>query len=154
MRAPPRVVLDTNAVLSALLFGAGSAARVRAGWQSERFTPLASTTTARELVRVLAHPKFGLAADEQAELLADCLPWVQVVRVPVPPPAVPRCRDPSDVVLLHVAATGKARVHHHRQPGDSRTDSESPARAEDVDGGGHVTPQCPLEIGTHRRRAG
>jgi len=47
---------------------------------------------------------------EQAELLADYLPWVQVVRVPVPPPAVPRCRDPSDVAFLHVAATGKARA--------------------------------------------
>ena len=110
MRTPPRVVLDTNVVLSALLFGAGSAARVRAGWQSGRFTPLASTATAQELVRVLAYPKFGLAADEQAELLADYLPWVQVVRVAVPPPAVPRCRDPSDVVFLHVAAAGKARV--------------------------------------------
>jgi predicted nucleic acid-binding protein len=30
--APPRVVLDTHVVLSALVFGGGPAARVRAGW--------------------------------------------------------------------------------------------------------------------------
>ena len=71
MKAPPRVVLDTNVVLSALLFGGGPAARVRVGWQSGRFVPLASTATAQELVRVLAYPKFELSAGEQEELLAD-----------------------------------------------------------------------------------
>jgi len=110
MRTPPRVVLDTNVVLSALLFGAGSAARVRAGWQSGRFTPLASTTTARELVRVLVYPRFGLAAYEQAELLADYLPWVHEVRIAEPPPAVPSRRDPFDEAFLHLAAAGKARA--------------------------------------------
>jgi hypothetical protein len=39
MKAPPRVVLDTNVVLSALLFGGGWAARLRTGWQSGRFVP-------------------------------------------------------------------------------------------------------------------
>lgn len=110
MRAPPRVVLDTNVVLSALLFGAGTPARVRAGWQAGRFVPLASTATAHELVRVLAYPKFGLSAAEQEELLADFLPWVHVVKVPDPPPAVPRCRDPFDVMFLHLAVAGKARA--------------------------------------------
>lgn len=110
MKAPPRVVLDTNVVLSALLFRAGAAARVRAGWQSGRFTPLASTATAQELVRVLTYPKFGLATDEQAELLGDYLPWVHVVRIPSPPPAVPRCRDRFDEAFLHLAAAGKARA--------------------------------------------
>ncbi len=110
MRTPPRVVLDTNVVLSALLFGAGTAARVRAGWQSGRLVPLASTATAQELVRVLAYPKFGLSAAEQEELLADYLPWAHVVQVPDPPPAVPRCRDPFDVVFLQLAVAGKARA--------------------------------------------
>jgi putative PIN family toxin of toxin-antitoxin system len=107
-RAPPRVVLDTNVVLSALLFGGGPAAGVRIGWQSGRFRPLASTATARELIRVLAYPKFALSADEQEELLADYMPWVQVVRIPDPPPAVPACRDPFDLPFLHLAVAGKA----------------------------------------------
>jgi putative PIN family toxin of toxin-antitoxin system len=109
-KAPPRVVLDTNVVLSALLFGGGSAARVRAGWQAGRFVPLASTATAHELVRVLGYPKFRLAAHEQEELLADFMPWVQVVRVSDPPPVVPPCRDPFDLPFLHLAVAGRARA--------------------------------------------
>jgi putative PIN family toxin of toxin-antitoxin system len=108
--AAPRVVLDTNVVLSALLFGAGPAARVRQGWQSDQFVPLASTATAQELVRVLGYPKFKLAAAEQEELLADFMPWVQVVRVPDPPPSVPACRDPFDLPFLHLAVAGRARA--------------------------------------------
>ena len=108
MKAPPRVVLDTNVVLSALLFGGGPAARVRAAWQGGHFIPLASAATAQELVRVLAYPKFALSAGEQHDLLADYLPWVQVVNIPDPPPAVPRCRDPHDVPFLHLAVAGKA----------------------------------------------
>jgi putative PIN family toxin of toxin-antitoxin system len=110
MKAPPRVVLDTNVVLSALLFGGGPAGRVRAGWQSGRFVPLASTATAQELVRVLAYPKFGLSPAEQEELLADLMPWVEVVRIPEPPPRVPDCRDPFDLPFLHLAVAGKARA--------------------------------------------
>jgi uncharacterized protein len=109
-KAPPRVVLDTNVVLSALLFGGGPAARVRAGWQSGRFVPLASTATAQELVRVLGYPKFRLSADEQEELLADFMPWAAVVQIPDPPPTVPACRDPFDLPFLHLAVAGRARA--------------------------------------------
>jgi len=110
VKRPPRVVLDTNVVLSALIFGGGPAARVRAGWQSGRFAPLASTSTAGELARVLRYPQFGLSTAEQEELLADYLPWVHVVHVPDPPPKVPRCRDPFDLPFLHLAVAGKAHV--------------------------------------------
>jgi putative PIN family toxin of toxin-antitoxin system len=103
-------VLDTNVVLSALIFGGGPPAGVRAGWQSGRFVPLACTATAGELARVLRYPKFGLSTAEQEELLADYLPWVQVVQVPFPPPKVPRCRDPFDLPFLHLAVAGKAHV--------------------------------------------
>ncbi len=104
----PRVVLDTNIVLSALVFGGGNGARVRAAWQSGVFTPLVSTATAQEIVRVLAYPKFRLGAVDQEELLADYLPFTTTVRVPVPPPTVPDSRDPFDVMFLELATTGKA----------------------------------------------
>jgi putative PIN family toxin of toxin-antitoxin system len=107
---PPRVVLDTNVVLSALLFVNGPVAGVRAGWQAARFAPLASTATAHELVRVLAYPKFRLSAAEQHELLSDVMPWMHVVEIPDPPPAVPACRDPHDAAFLHLAVAGKARA--------------------------------------------
>jgi putative PIN family toxin of toxin-antitoxin system len=108
MKVASGVVLDTNVVVSALLFRSGPAARIRAGWQEGHFVPLASGATARELVRVLAYPKFKLAAHEQEDLLADYMPWVRVIRIPDPPPAVPACRDPLDMAFLHLAAAGKA----------------------------------------------
>jgi uncharacterized protein len=110
VNTPPRVVLDTNIVLSALVFGGGSAALVRTGWQTRRFVPLASAATAHELVRVLDYAKFRLTGAEQAELLADYLPWVEIVHVPEPPPAVPSCRDPYDLPFLELAIAGRART--------------------------------------------
>jgi putative PIN family toxin of toxin-antitoxin system len=104
----PRVVLDTNIVLSALVFSGGNGTRVRSAWQSGAFSPLVSTATAHEIVRVLAYPKFRLSAADQEELLADYLPFTTTVRVPVPPPTVPDCRDPFDVMFLELATAGKA----------------------------------------------
>lgn len=110
MTVPLRVVLDTNVVLSALLFGGGWAARLRGGWQSGRIVPLARTATADELLRVLTYPKFKLSAAEQHELLADVMPWFEVVEIPDPPPTAPACRDPFDLPFLHLAIAGRAVV--------------------------------------------
>jgi len=108
--APLRVVLDTNVVLSALVFGGGLAGRLRLGWQQGTFVPLASTATVQEMVRVLAYPKFRLSPAEQQELLADYLPWVQTVRIPQPPPPVPDCRDALDLPFMYLAVAGQADV--------------------------------------------
>lgn len=104
----PRVVFDTNVVLSALVFAKGPSAGLRAAWQGGLSVPLVSTATARELVRVLGYPKFRLDPDQQRELLGDYLPCAQVVRIPEPPPKVPDCRDPFDLPFLHLAAAGRA----------------------------------------------
>ena len=105
-----RVVLDTNVVLSALVFGGGAASRLRTAWQAGAFMPLVSTATAQELVRVLAYPKFRLSAADREELLADYLPYTTTVRIPDPPPNVPECRDPFDVMFLELALVGKAKI--------------------------------------------
>lgn len=110
MSAPLRVVLDTNVVLSALVFGGGLAGRLRVGWRQGVFVPLASTDTTQELVRVLAYPKFRLSRLEQDELLADYLPHTEAVRIPRPPPPVPDCRDLLDLPFMHLAVAGKAEV--------------------------------------------
>ena len=104
----PRVVLDTNVLLSALVFARQPIARLRSAWQAGAFVPLASTATTQELIRVLAYPKFRLAEAEREELLADYLPWAEVVTVPHPPPPVPDCRDPLDLPFLHLAVAGRA----------------------------------------------
>ncbi len=108
--APPRVVFDTNVVLSALVFGGGTSALLRHMWQTGACVPLVSATTAQELIRVLAYPKFRLSVGEQHELLADYLPYAASVGIPDPPPSVPACRDPCDLPFLHLAMAGKAGV--------------------------------------------
>lgn len=110
MSAPQRVVLDTNVVLSALVFGGGAAGRVRRAWQQGALLPLASTATVKELVRVLAYPKFCLSQAEQDELLADYLPYTKTVRIPQPPPQVPACRDVLDAPFMHLAVAGRGHV--------------------------------------------
>ncbi|MGO1893017.1 MAG: putative toxin-antitoxin system toxin component, PIN family [Luteimonas sp.] len=108
MSHPPRVVLDTNVVLSALVFGGGRAARVRRVWRDGICAPLVSTATVQELIRVLAYPKFRLSAEDQEHLLADYLPWATTVAIPARPPATPPCRDPFDLPFLQLAAAGRA----------------------------------------------
>jgi len=108
MKRPPRVVIDTNLVLSALVFASGRLAPLRLAWQDRRVLPLVSRTTAAELMRALAYPKFKLGAAAQEELLADYLPYCKVVRIPAPPPPTPACRDAFDVPFLQLALAGKA----------------------------------------------
>ncbi len=108
MTKPPHAVLDTNVVLSALVFSQGRLAPLRHAWQTQQFIPLISTATAKELVRVLAYPKFKLSAAEQEELLADYLPYCKTVRIPAKPPKTPACSDPFDVPFLQLAVVGKA----------------------------------------------
>lgn len=108
MRHRPRVVLDTNVTLSALVFREGRVAALRTTWQSGRCLPLASKATAEELVRVLAYPKFRLTATERSELLADYLPYCDVVAIPGRAPVVPACPDPDDIPFLQLAIAGRA----------------------------------------------
>jgi uncharacterized protein len=108
-RAPPRrVVLDTNVVASALLFPGPTMAQLRRAWMDGSIVPLVCRETTLELVRVLAYPKFELSEDEHAQLLADYLPWCEVVTVDLESPRGPRCRDPQDQVFVELAIEGRA----------------------------------------------
>ncbi len=107
-RRPPRVVIDTNLVLSTLVFAQGRLAPLRRTWQGAHRHPLLSSATVSELLRVLAYPKFKLSTADQQELLADYLPYCTTVRMPAKPPATPTCRDPFDVPFLQLAIVGKA----------------------------------------------
>ena len=105
-----RVVLDTNVVLSALVFGGGLTGRMRAVWQSQRALPLVSTATVQELMRVLAYPKFRLSGQDRSLLLAEYLPYTETIHMPQTPPEVPDCRDPYDLMFLQLATVGGAAV--------------------------------------------
>ena len=108
MKSAPRVVLDTNVVLSALLFAHGRQAPLRMAWHRAAIRPLVSTATTEELIRVLAYPKFKLNESDQEELLGDYLPYCTTVAMPDKPPRTPDCRDPDDIKFLQLAVIGKA----------------------------------------------
>jgi putative PIN family toxin of toxin-antitoxin system len=107
-RSAPRAVLDTNVVVSALLFARGRLWAMRSAWHSGKFVPLVSRVTTTELVRVLAYPKFKLSTPDQRELLADYLPYCTVVEIPSRLLGTPPCPDPHDVPFLELAVAGKA----------------------------------------------
>ena len=103
MRSRPlRAVLDTNVLLSALLFNQGRLSWLRPCWQQGQLTPVLAEPTARELLRVLAYPKFRLQAAERERLLEDLLPWCESWTAAIPSSAH-RVRDPHDQVFLDLA---------------------------------------------------
>ncbi|MBM3599435.1 MAG: putative toxin-antitoxin system toxin component, PIN family [Alphaproteobacteria bacterium] len=108
MTAPPLVVLDTNVVLSALVFPHGRLTVLRRAWQDSRCCPLVSAAAAEELIRALSSPKFKLTPDERQELLADYLPFCNAIQVPADAPRILACRDPFDLPFLQLAVVGRA----------------------------------------------
>jgi len=105
-----RVVLDTNCVISALLFPKQSMAWLRHSWQNAHITPLASKDTVNELMRVLAYPKFKLSKAEQTLLLADFLPYTETILIEQIPNGLPIIRDSDDQKFLILAVVGHAEV--------------------------------------------
>lgn len=104
---PPRVVLDTAVVVSALLFGGGLGALLRHAWQVGLCRPLACKATVLDLGVQLAHPRLGLSAREQQQLLGDYLPYVLKVRVPQAD--TPRSLDsPAALTDVRLAMAGRA----------------------------------------------
>ena len=105
-----RVVLDTNCIISALIFSKRKMAWLRYRWQSGEIVPLVSKDTANELLRVLAYPKFKLSQEEQALLVADFLPYAETVTNFNLPTNLPVIRDQADQMFITLAVVGKAEV--------------------------------------------
>jgi len=100
---PLRVVLDTNCLVSALVFRANRLVWLRDFWKSGRITPVLDEYTARELLRVLAYPKFRLTATERDTLMADLLPYVETTRPAQIFSDLPVIADPDDMKFLALA---------------------------------------------------
>jgi uncharacterized protein len=111
-----RVVLDTNTVVSALLFK-GETSRLAKAWQERRFIPLASPACTAEYLRVLRYPKFRLSEERYLQLIHQALlPYLVAVsghkgRLSHP------CSDPDDDIFLRAALGGKA---DHLVTGDAK----------------------------------
>ncbi len=107
-RRPPRVVIDTASVMSALMFGGESLTRLRRAWRHGYCRPLVCKATVVTLMQTLGQPRLGLSAAEQQQMLGDYLPYALKVRVP----AADSSADdtPSGLALVQLAMAGRAHV--------------------------------------------
>lgn len=102
-----RAVLDTNVLLSALLFG-GRLERLHRDWRAGRFRLVMSRETTDELLRVMAYPKFRLTHAEITFLFdTELLPYADVIELPASKSKQRWCRDPEDDKFIRCAKAGK-----------------------------------------------
>lgn len=104
---PLRVVLDNNAVVSALVFPSGRLSWLIQAWQSSELAPIASWETIAELRRVLGYRKFDLPLSRQIGAMRQYQLWCEMVTI-TEPPDVPDCRDPRDRPFLELAVAADA----------------------------------------------
>jgi uncharacterized protein len=103
-----KLVLDTNTVISALLFR-GKLASLVAHWQTTGVTPLLCEQTHAEFRRVLSYPKFKLSPLQIDALESYYLPYATMVTFQNQSANhLPQCRDKNDQMFLELAFTGKA----------------------------------------------
>ena len=102
------VVIDTNVVVSALLFG-GVPGEIVNLWKTGIIQPKASKEIVDEYIRVLAYPKFDLTEEEINFLLYhEILVYFDVVTVKTRQKIVKD--DPSDDKFIRCAQAAKARI--------------------------------------------
>jgi len=95
-----RLVLDTNVVVSALLFRSEASALFDA-WRVGRYRLAASESVLDEYARVLKYPKFRLSRQEAAAVMEHLvLPSCDLFRVP---PGPRFFADPDDDKFIHCA---------------------------------------------------
>lgn len=117
---PPRLVLDTNVLVSGLLTPHGVSARLVDLAQREELRVLYDDRILQEYHRVLRRPRFGFSVAAVALLLEFvALNGERVVARPLSPAGA----DPSDQPFLEVAVSGAAdllvtgnRRHYPRSP--------------------------------------
>jgi len=105
---PVRVVLDTNCLVSALIFSHGKAGQLRTAWQRGDIIPLVCRETVTELLRVLGYPKFNLEREDIESLLADVLPWTETVEADFSHDDIASLRDRDDTIFIRMAQTADA----------------------------------------------
>jgi putative PIN family toxin of toxin-antitoxin system len=101
-----RTVLDTNVLVSALLFS-GEIGNIVSSWKAPKFMPVFSHDTFDEFRRVLAYPKFSLTSREIEVLIQDeVLPFCEVVDIEEDITGI--CRERADDKFLSCAVAATA----------------------------------------------
>ena len=100
------VVLDTNVIISALLFG-GTPGKLIHLRKTGTIQPFISKQMVDELLKVLTYPKFALNEAEIHYLLyAEILPYFEVIKMAAGPVIIES--DPSDDIFLRCAVAASA----------------------------------------------
>lgn len=97
LTVPQRAVIDPSLILRALTLSDDESRGLRRAWQQGLLRPLVSPDLAATLMRALAYPALRLSEEEQQELLADFLPFVEVVK----PVASARASRATGAPLAH-----------------------------------------------------
>jgi putative PIN family toxin of toxin-antitoxin system len=101
-----KIVLDTNVLVSALLFR-GESSRIVNLWESGKIIPVISKETFEEFKDVLTYPKFSLTENEIKSIIEDnVLPFFEVAETAHNVLGV--CRDPKDDKFLSCAISAGA----------------------------------------------
>jgi len=101
-----KVVLDSNILISALLFR-GDLSEIVVLWRDGRILPVISKETFRELRAVLEYPKFRLTKDEIEMLIEEeILPFFEVVEIINDVRGI--CKDPDDDKFISCAVAASA----------------------------------------------
>ena len=102
-----KVVLDTNVLVSALLFKKETSKIVDL-WKSRKIIPVVSMETFDEFRKVLEYPRFALSKDELHIIIyKEVLPFFEVIEIKK---AVKGgCKDPDDDKFLSCALSAKAK---------------------------------------------
>lgn len=103
---PPKVVFDTNVLISAYFFGGQPRVALDLA-KDGKVILLQSTETIAEFIRVLGYQKFGLSADEIKPLVEDLLGFSEKVSPGIPVKHIKE--DPSDNIFLTLARQGAAK---------------------------------------------
>jgi uncharacterized protein len=103
----PKVVIDTNVLVSALLFE-GITNRLVPLWHTEKFVYLISKPILEEYIQTLSYPKFQLTEKEIKFLIEDnLLPFIKPITT-TSWQGIPKLKDVSDRKFLQCAVAGKA----------------------------------------------
>jgi putative PIN family toxin of toxin-antitoxin system len=98
-------VLDSNVLISLLVFADPRFPSIAACWADGRLTVLRDAACAAEFRQVLDYPRLKLEAARQAEIFAAFeARSVEAKQTEIP--ALPQCRDTDDQKFLELAARG------------------------------------------------
>jgi len=105
-KAIRKVVLDTNILISSILFK-GTLSRIVDLWKDGKILPVISRETFHEFKTVLEYPKFKLTKGETKAIIEEeILPFFEIVEITNTVSGI--CKDPDDDKFIACALSASA----------------------------------------------